>query len=580
MRFFVTLNILILVLIVLRKLMKGKVSCRAQYFSWIILPVFMLAASFVSIPVAIERQQEAPSDKSEVSAYSKEEVSSESAGLIQTEKHYPSTVSSEENAQITAGSESGSQSVRIDLKHFAIFIWISGAAVIGSAILISNVSFARKIRKERMLFATSEFGKLKVYKIKGLDSPFLLWNHIYIPEDLDPSSERYSLSLYHEYCHYKLGDCFWNVIRNLFVTVLWFDPLVWIAYCLIQNDNELAVDEMVIRRNGEENRVKYGEMLLSYVSRVSEHSRIPSVATSMSGKNKSFMKKRILNIVNKSKATKYAAVILCTVLVTSSVCLLVRPYIVYKVSEKQDTVVSTTAEETEEKIKPAETTPSETAEDHKAVQLSNKKTFTPPDTRTIEFQTDNLIGAEDFKIPEDVDQATNIHVNCEVISITEKYMYICVRGVDWDKWENIYRICRYELVDGKQGDLKGSVDIDIACAAVMDVYEKDGKTYAILDYCKTALGYAFQIYELDFETGTATENRAVYAEDEVWGEDLHFWYARYHEGKIYAYGDISIQNSECKGVYYEFTEDGCKRVAVEDDKYREYDRILFPLYKL
>ena len=57
MRFFVALNILILVLIVLRQLMKGKVSCRVQYFAWIILPVFMLVGSFITIPVAIERHR-------------------------------------------------------------------------------------------------------------------------------------------------------------------------------------------------------------------------------------------------------------------------------------------------------------------------------------------------------------------------------------------------------------------------------------------------------------------------------------------------------------------------------------------
>ena len=140
MRFFVTLNILILVLIVLRKLMKGKVSCRAQYFSWIILPVFMLAASFVSIPVAIERQQDAPVNKSEVSAYSNEKTSSESDGLIQLEKHSPSIVSSEENAQITAVSESASQSVRIDYKHFAIFIWIRIPSIIRYPSITSTVT--------------------------------------------------------------------------------------------------------------------------------------------------------------------------------------------------------------------------------------------------------------------------------------------------------------------------------------------------------------------------------------------------------------------------------------------------------
>ena len=54
MRVLLAINILILVLIVLRKLISNKVSCKIQYGTWLILPIFALVCSFISIPVAIK----------------------------------------------------------------------------------------------------------------------------------------------------------------------------------------------------------------------------------------------------------------------------------------------------------------------------------------------------------------------------------------------------------------------------------------------------------------------------------------------------------------------------------------------
>ena len=156
-------------------------------------------------------------------------------------------------------------------------IWISGSVVLGIGILVNNITFARNVKEERRLFAKCPYGNLKIYKISGLDSPFLFWNGIYIPEELSEDSIEYSLAVCHEYCHYKFGDCIWNVIRCLMVVVLWFDPLVWVAYFLSQNDSELAVDEKVLELIGEDSKLKYGEMLLKHISIYSGYNRLMSI---------------------------------------------------------------------------------------------------------------------------------------------------------------------------------------------------------------------------------------------------------------------------------------------------------------
>ena len=589
MRFFITLNILIVVLIVLRKLMKGKVSCKVQYAAWIILPIFMLVGSFISIPVVIEKQQDVAEYKNSATVYENTSYgfSTDAAYTVGSEYSYAGTVKNNYGFS-SAKKESTPGTITIDYKTVAVVAWISIATIIGAVILINNISFSRMARKTRKWFSKSQYGNLKVYKLKGLDSPFLLWNSIYIPEELEPDSEHYSMSLYHEYCHYKLGDCFWNVIRNLFVIVLWFDPLVWIAYLLIQHDNELAVDEMVIKWNGEDNRVKYGEMLLSYVSNISGLNRSSSVATSMSGKSKNFMKKRILNIAKKSGATKYAAVIVSTVLITASVCLLIKPHIVYKEAAKADTEAMAASSEIEKESTIEQTTPSVPVEENDTAQTtasesaeeSNVVYVSYPEPKTgIVYETRNIFGAEEFKIPDEIkQQEKNILVNCSIINITRDYVYVGIDGTDYEKKENICRICRYESIDGKQGDLIDSVDINNKTAVIINVYEADGKTYAIL-ICSHEIytGYAFDIYELDFEKGTASPYRTVNLEDIPGG--IGSMDAAYYDGTIYMSGLI-YENGKFRSAFFEITEDGYTQVEWDKKTESKYSKLLDPVYKL
>lgn len=574
MRIFIVLNILIVVLILLRRIMKGKVSCKAQYLSWIILPVFILMCCFVSIPVSIEMQRD-------VAGYRNEAVEQTAAAQVAAqpesaepgvagydasgleENGYQQTISHEENMAPSYVQAEAPARITIDYKTLAMAVWLIGSLVIGTGFLVINISFARKIRNERVLFSTYEHGNLKIYKIKGLDSPFLFWNRIYIPEELNPDSADYSLSLYHEYCHYRFGDCFWNVIRSLFVTVLWFDPLVWVVYFLVQHDSELAVDEKVIESIGDENRIRYGEMLLSYISRISGYNRLLPVSTSITGKSRKLMKTRIINIANKTSVKKYAAVIASVVLSAFCICLLVRPYFVYVDVNKPDLNIQKTCVETDGPIK-----------------IEPLSCPEPGKKSRIEYVTDNLRGIEEFKIPYEVRENTDI--NCSVLQVTSDYMYIAVRGVDYSNFVNIHRIYRYELVDGKQGRLTGSVDIDkdinggmTCCADEWDIYEEDGKTYVMLDVVH---GYwrqdTISVYEADFDNCRLTLDRIVSLDDIY----VNIYKAGYDNGVIYVTGD-KTKGGLWEIVYYKITEDGCTSVEINDYTSLEFSRIVYPVFK-
>ena len=66
----------------------------------------------------------------------------------------------------------------------------------------------------------------------------------------------------HEYVHYCHRDHLWAMFRMLVVSIHWYHPFVWLASSCSKKDAELYCDETVIRLLGEENRFRYGRMLV------------------------------------------------------------------------------------------------------------------------------------------------------------------------------------------------------------------------------------------------------------------------------------------------------------------------------
>ena len=149
-------------------------------------------------------------------------------------------------------------------------------------------------------------------------------------------SDGYEKIICHEYCHFLIGDSVWQIVKYAFLCLLWFDPLVWIAYMLIQMDNELAVDELVIKRLGEDKRVEYGEALLSYANAGATNKLDLLSVNSFVGNNKDFIKKRIRNISKGTRKSVAALIIMSMVFTIMVSCSTVTPVVRASVIKEDD----------------------------------------------------------------------------------------------------------------------------------------------------------------------------------------------------------------------------------------------------
>ena len=175
---------------------------------------------------------------------------------------------------------------------------IIGAVLLIVGISVYNMGFIFYCRKKRNFIETNSCG-LKVYSINHSSAPFLLGNKIYLSDSLTADMKKYAIC--HEYCHYKHGDMFWNIIRYFVLAVNFYNPIVWYAFVLSEQDCELACDESVLKSFGSEQSVEYGKVLLELLANKSTGKHDFYLSTAMNGRNKRFMKERIVSIKSNRK---------------------------------------------------------------------------------------------------------------------------------------------------------------------------------------------------------------------------------------------------------------------------------------
>lgn len=327
----ITAAVLILCILLIRRMFRGKVSSRLLYALW------LLAALRLMIPVS------AKIDLGPLSQFRPTELvrQAEENGGVEEGRL-------EEPIQVTINSTNplfrywvnwkadGPTSVfiagkigfsRIDILWF---IWKAGMAVAAVWMVAVNVLFFRRLRRERKEFELPENlvklaggkRKIRVYMAEHLASPCLYgfpgWEVVYLTADVAESADKLRHVFIHELTHKKHGDSFWALIRSILVVVYWFHPLVWVAAICSKRDCELACDEGALVLLGEEERIPYGETLLSIITRRGRVSDLACTATTMTGSAKS-VKERIQFIV-KRPGVLYAAVVTLVVL-TALICL-------------------------------------------------------------------------------------------------------------------------------------------------------------------------------------------------------------------------------------------------------------------
>ena len=315
-------SILILVVIGLRTMLKGKISLRLQYALWaLVLLRLLIPFHFGSTDISVANLTVSNTPPA---------IQSTVIPNTQIPDHAPNISPEKIENQIEDRYESqgidvevhadGPVNVKAILRKAAPILWAMGFAFVAGLFLITNTRFKRRILDSRYELDIRK-NDLDVYVTGEIDTPCLfgLKNpaiYVTYPVADDPTLLRHTLE--HEATHYRHGDHIWAVLRCLCLAIHWYNPLVWWAAFLSQRDGELACDEATIQRLGEGERAEYGRTLIGMTCR--KKANVLIAATTMNS-GKSGLKERIMLIAKKPKMAFYtliAVVVIAAVAVGST----------------------------------------------------------------------------------------------------------------------------------------------------------------------------------------------------------------------------------------------------------------------
>ena len=375
----ITATVLILCILLIRLIFRGKISSRLQYTLWILVVlrlVIPVSAQFDLGPLSrfrlmdlVERDESGIAEHLGETIRLKEPIQmTMDSDSILFRLFAPDEVKETLEDMPTDGPTAVFLAGRLGFSRLDVlwFLWGLGALIVGVWIIVTNIMFSRRLRTSRQPFELPETLRVNVietmkfstgkdktaaaarraeisdegeerdhgfggkyrlpafYLAEGISSPCLYGfpghEAIYLTGDVVDDADRLRHVVVHELVHKKHGDGFWALLRGVLVTVYWFHPLVWVAAACSKRDCELACDEGALALLGEEERIPYGETLLSIITRKGRAFDLICTATTMTGSGKS-VKERIQFIAKESKVL-YAAVAGALFLI-AAVCLFV-----------------------------------------------------------------------------------------------------------------------------------------------------------------------------------------------------------------------------------------------------------------
>lgn len=141
-------------------------------------------------------------------------------------------------------------------------IWLLKIVFVIGLIGIVLYRVVSYLRLSRYLVGSIKF-RDNIYISEKIVLPFsmgMFFPRIYLPSVL--KTQCYSPVIEHEQVHISRKDIWFNIIWLAILSLLWFQPLLWFGYRLFTKDMEIACDEEVLRKSGQDFREDYAKSLL------------------------------------------------------------------------------------------------------------------------------------------------------------------------------------------------------------------------------------------------------------------------------------------------------------------------------
>lgn len=318
-------TVMILLVMLFRVIFRGKVRHCLIYAMWLfvalrlLVPVnigtfsFGVSGMMNQVQNHTENTKEIETDKMQEGSLNTlvlhKNTTTNSKMTVLEEKETPAQISAQEKMQEA-------------WKAYKDKIWLAGTGSILLVVLVANIFYVHKLKKNRKSFDKFREGKLPVYVTENVQVPCLYGvfkTAIYLPaQRLDQlTEEQVKWIICHEECHYRQGDHIWSLLRILLTAVYWFHPLVWAAAYLSKKDAEISCDEKVLANSNMTQKIAYGKTLICVASRDRKLS-VFYPTTAVVGTKKE-LKNRMRKIVEENKYKRKAKVVLAVIMVTSVV---------------------------------------------------------------------------------------------------------------------------------------------------------------------------------------------------------------------------------------------------------------------
>jgi beta-lactamase regulating signal transducer with metallopeptidase domain len=152
----------------------------------------------------------------------------------------------------------------IDWGMAALALWLGGAALL---FIVQMFRYAA-MREELLSDAVEidRIGGIRIIQTDRVGGPLafgLISRYVAVPRDFTHtfSPRERELALAHELAHHRGGDLFANMAAFLFLCLMWFNPLAWMAWSAFRFDQEAACDARVIHGADAHTRQTYGRAL-------------------------------------------------------------------------------------------------------------------------------------------------------------------------------------------------------------------------------------------------------------------------------------------------------------------------------
>ena len=303
----ITSSLLILIVLLVRRLFRGKLSLRVQYALWLVVLLRLLVPGTVA-QTGLSVLNYLPRLGAEVSqATVTAPAPADGGGAMQINPAGPAesgeTVLPSAPAEPAEGGEAVPPApAPLPWRSVLKGVWLAGVAAVAAALVLSNLRFYLRLRRVRRPYPVPGM-ELPVYTAPGLPSPCLYGfprPAVYLTPAAaeDPSVLGHVLA--HERTHCRHGDHIWAVLRGAALALHWYNPLVWCAAALSKRDGELACDEGALRGADDPTRAAYGRALLRLVTARPAAADLLCCATTMTA-GKSGLKERIAMLARKPK---------------------------------------------------------------------------------------------------------------------------------------------------------------------------------------------------------------------------------------------------------------------------------------